>query len=268
MKYKIVATDFDGTLLSSNKEISMENIKALKMCKENNCLIIGITARNLSSVKGVCDIEIFDYLILNNGAYIYKICSKKGECVNFLSKNLAKDITEKFIKKSDRIDYCSVEKYYSNKTKILNKRPFHILITDISEIDEVICRMNIFGKSDEEVFLYKKYIDEHYPNVDTIIMQDSDSKSNKKWLAINAKGCNKATSLEKLTDSLNYEMKDVIFFGDGMNDIEILSKVGLGVSMGNALPEVKKISKDTTVSNNENGIAVYLNKFLKENVKI
>ena len=62
MKYKLIATDFDGTLLTDDKKITIETKNILKNI-ENKYIIVGSTARNLGSVKSVCDINIFHYLI-------------------------------------------------------------------------------------------------------------------------------------------------------------------------------------------------------------
>lgn len=81
MRYKIVATDFDGTLLTSSKTISNVNKEALKKCKNNGFILVGITARNLSSIKSVCDVSMFDYLVINNGTYIYDVENDSGEYI-------------------------------------------------------------------------------------------------------------------------------------------------------------------------------------------
>ncbi len=55
---------------------------------------------------------------------------------------------------------------------------------------------------------------------------------------------NKANGLKKLCKYLNINMEDVIAFGDGENDIEMLSEVGLGVAMGNAIYKAKEVAKE------------------------
>ena len=54
----------------------------------------------------------------------------------------------------------------------------------------------------------------------------------------------------------------MIFFGDGLNDLEVMDEVGLGVAMGNALEEIKDKSKEVTETNNEDGIVKFLDKKL------
>lgn len=263
LKYKIVATDFDGTLLSSNKLISRENMEALRKCRAAGCKVVGITARNLSSVKSICNIGLFDYLIINNGTYIYDVKKQNGEFLSFFSLDFVKQITNDFINISDGIDYCTRDNYYSYKKKIEQYRPFHLHINDISEISGYVARMNIWGASNEQVCSMKKLIEKKYADeCKCIEMLDTDNNSNKRWVAINPKDCNKAVALKILADNLGYSTEEVMFFGDATNDIEIIQAAGLGIAMGNAVDEVKKIADDITLNNDENGIAYYINKAL------
>ncbi|MBP3707368.1 MAG: HAD-IIB family hydrolase [Clostridia bacterium] len=262
MRYKVIATDFDGTLLTSSKTISDVNKEALKKCKDGGFILVGITARNLSSIRSVCDISMFDYLVINNGTYIYDVKNNTGEYIQYLERNLIEDITKKFIKSSEGIDYCTIDKYFSYKTKILVKRPFQLNIKDISEIDGIVARINIWADSNEKIYSFKQYVDEKYPDVDTITMLDTDAKSNKKWLAINPKGCSKATTLKAFADKINVDMGEIIFFGDATNDVDLIKQAGLGVAMGNAIPEVKSQAKDVTLTNDQDGVGVYLNKIV------
>ena len=94
-------------------------------------------------------------------------------------------------------------------------------------------------------------------------MSDTDNKNNSKWLTLNPKGTNKVKALKVLCEKLDIPLDKVIFFGDSTNDLSIINKVGLGVAMGNALKEVKEQAKEITLSNDEDGIAIFLDKILK-----
>ena len=94
-------------------------------------------------------------------------------------------------------------------------------------------------------------------------MLDSDDKYKKKWIVVNNKGTNKYKTLKELCSKLNILVNEVIFLGDSTNDLSIISKVGMGIAMGNALQEVKEKAKEITLSNDEDGIAVFLEKLLK-----
>ena len=124
MKYKIISMDFDGTLLTSDKKVSDKNKKILLNFKKENYIIVGITARNLSSVKNVCDINMFNYLILNNGAYIYDVENNKTSIISNIDKSTAIEITNYFEKDAYQIDYCSLNKYYVYKNEDIDNRTF------------------------------------------------------------------------------------------------------------------------------------------------
>ena len=90
MEYNVIATDLDGTLLTSNKKVTEKTKKVLTILKSKGFFILGITARNLSSVKGVVDINLFDYLILNNGSDIYDINRNTSRNINHINKDIIK----------------------------------------------------------------------------------------------------------------------------------------------------------------------------------
>ena len=88
--------DFDGTLLTSNKKISDRTRKCLIEFKNKSYFIIGVTARNLLSVKNILDVSLFDYIILNNGSDIYYVGNDKVENVSNITKETAKKIYNSF----------------------------------------------------------------------------------------------------------------------------------------------------------------------------
>ncbi len=256
MKYKIIAMDFDGTLLNDQKQITNKTRESLKKYKDYGYIIVGVTARNLGSVKNVCDdLTLFDYLILNNGGYIYNIEKDHGEYQGIVQREDIKNITEQMKELSRQIDYCASSVYYLYLTNE-EENEFIKIIHNIAEIKEKIIRMNVFLRNQENIEYYKDYINNRFQNIDCFIMQDSND--DKKWLVLNPKGINKKTCLEKLGKNLDIKLEEMIFFGDSLNDIELISSVGLGVAMGNALAEIKSCSKEITKDNNNDGIAYFL----------
>lgn len=258
MKYKLISMDFDGTLLTSNKQVTEKNRKILLEYKNNKYIIVGITARNLSSVSNVCDINMFNYLILNNGSYIYDVQNRNGIDISNIDKKVQLKLTNYFKNIAEQIDYCSLNKYYVYKKSNIENKDFLVKINNIDEIKETITRMNIFLKNNQEISIYKNFIEDNFNTINTFEMMDTDNNKNKRWLSINPKETDKFKALEKLCLTLNIKIDEVIFFGDGANDLPVISKVGLGVAMGNALKEVKEQAKEITLSNDEDGIASFL----------
>ena len=76
-------------------------------------------------------------------------------------------------------------------------------------------------------------------------------------------GCTKGRGVSVLAEQLGIPMENCIAFGDAENDIEMLQGVGTGISMGNALPSVTAAAACATKSNDEDGVAIYLEHLLK-----
>mmetsp|Transcript_2933 Transcript_2933/g.8270 ORF Transcript_2933/g.8270 Transcript_2933/m.8270 type:complete len:312 (+) Transcript_2933:136-1071(+) len=74
-------------------------------------------------------------------------------------------------------------------------------------------------------------------------------------------GVSKGSGVRKLLDTMRVNPEDVMAIGDGENDIEMLEMVGLGVAMGNAVPEARAVAAETVPSNNEDGVAEAIFRF-------
>lgn len=261
--YKLIAMDFDGTLLNDKKRVTLKNKIMINKYHKKGYYIVGVTARALNSVKENINVKIFDYIILNNGCNIYDVNNKKIIDVASLDIDEAMKLTEEYLDEIKTVDFISSSNYYFYKAKVIKKKSFIFKINNLNEIKEKIVRMNIGLKDYKNIDSYCKKITKKYKNINCFVMQDSKGKS--KWLVINPKNTDKKTTLEKLGKKLNITLSDMIFFGDGLNDIEVIEAVGRGVAMGNALDVVKSKANDVTISNNKSGIAYYLKRLKNEN---
>lgn len=77
----------------------------------------------------------------------------------------------------------------------------------------------------------------------------------------------KAYGLEQIATHLKIESKQIIAFGDQVNDIEMLQYAGQGIAMGNSVDSLKQAADQITLSNDEDGIAIYLEEFFQLNTK-
>lgn len=76
------------------------------------------------------------------------------------------------------------------------------------------------------------------------------------------KGLSKGKSLLEIAEIFNIDQKDIIAFGDEMNDETMIKAAGVGVAMGNAVEKIKEIADYVTLTNDEDGIAYYLDRFV------
>jgi hydroxymethylpyrimidine pyrophosphatase-like HAD family hydrolase len=72
----------------------------------------------------------------------------------------------------------------------------------------------------------------------------------------------KAAALERLGALLNIQREEMIAMGDGANDLELIAYAGLGVAMGNATDAVKKKADAVTLTNDKDGVAAVIEKYL------
>ena len=257
---KIVSMDFDGTLLTSDKKISNRTRKCLIELKNKSYIIIGITARNLLSVKNILDVSLFDYIILNNGSDIYYVENDMIESVSSIEKEVAKKIYDLFSNKSSQIDFCTPLNYLIKAKEKGDDRLFIKYINGFEEVNDSISRMNVFFDDVKDIERSRKLIENKFDEVNVVKMIDTDKANSRVWLTINPKSVNKLSTLEKICKDLKYSIDEVIFFGDGENDLILIENVGIGVAMENAIKIVKDKASFVTLSNDADGIAEYLEK--------
>lgn len=77
-----------------------------------------------------------------------------------------------------------------------------------------------------------------------------------------ARGVDKGAAIAGLIERLGLEREDVIACGDGLNDLSMIRYAGLGVAMANAQPEVKEAADVVTLSNDEDGVAEVIERYI------
>lgn len=260
---KLIAMDLDGTLLQSNTKSSQKTISYLKELKEKGHIIAIATGRILKSAIDATDGAGFaNYVISDAGAMIYNMEYKKTISKSTIDKLDVIKICSEYESSWNRINICD-ENYYNIYTdEDYEIRDCDNLILDKQEFLKTckeITHMNIITKQDE-VEKIKIKLQTKLPHLKFAIMQDSFS--DKKWIEIFNEGISKYNAIKLVADRENIDNKDIICFGDGLNDIDMIKRSGVGVAMGNALPEIKENAKFTTLSNDEDGIKDFLDKYL------
>ena len=69
-------------------------------------------------------------------------------------------------------------------------------------------------------------------------------------------------ALRHFAKCLGFGLENCMAFGDGMNDFTMVEAAGLGIAMANAEPEVKRVAKDVVPSNDEDGVAKGIDKWI------
>lgn len=250
----VIALDLDGTLLKNDKTVSEETIRTLKKHEELGRQIVIVTARppRLEPIKLPRELQR-EFMIFYNGAEIYH--NNKRIYSQRISLDSAKNIKNLILNDYNqcRIGFEINNKLYANfrDSSIFETGEFETINLNTFEVKSstkiLIDMRNIHSIDDFRLKL---------PLDCNLIITD-----NGKLGQIMARGVNKLSALTYILAKLSTSIDKVMFFGDDINDIELLKECGIGVAMGNAVAKVKGIANYITSSNEEDGVAVFLNEF-------
>ncbi|WP_339656836.1 Cof-type HAD-IIB family hydrolase [uncultured Maribacter sp.] len=265
MKYKILCSDLDGTLLSTKSDVSKYAIEQINKIK-NDTRIILVSARMPSGMRyiqeslGITNQTIICY----NGALVLSGQQELTSVV--IPINLLKEI----------YDLCSnleadLGLYYSNEwyvpqtsirvekeTKYTKSTPtFQSTETTLSNWKQrrIGAHKIMLMCTKDSADILMPLLNEKFRN------QLNLYRSNDTLIEISPKSVSKLSAIKLVMDN-NDSLEDIIAFGDNYNDIEMLENVGFGVAVANARDEVKTISNYITLKNTEDGVAHFIEEHL------
>lgn len=268
MKYKLVAIDMDGTLLNSDNKISERTKMAIENARNKGTHIVIATGRILKSALHYSEsLGLKNPLIACNGAIIV------DEFQNI--------IYEKYIEKKNVVDIINLAKSEGIYFHFYDQSSFY---SDI-RVEEVLkfynegsttmnISLNVFKDTKEimdmkDLNVYKFiFIDDDRNKLNKLremISKLENINTSSSWINnIEAMGYNvsKGEALKELCKILKVKPEEVIAIGDSENDISMLEFSGLGVAMGNSDKDIKEKSKYITDSNDEDGVAKVIEKFI------
>lgn len=261
MDKKLIALDLDGTLLKSDGIISDTTKKHLNKLKKEGHVITIATGRTLNrALVGTDGAEFANYIVSDTGSALFKNEETNKEWKEIYINTIPKEIVQNIASYYDKDKFKTIN--------ICERKKIHhydqtINITEFLEnINEIIHVAATFINN-EFVEEYLKIFKEKFPMLKVEIMQDSFGEV--KWLEIFQKDIEKFKGITEVAKLEGISNENIIAFGDGLNDIEMLKKCGVGVAMKNALPEVKEQADYITFrSNNENGVIEFLKEYLVE----
>lgn len=246
----IIILDLDYTLLNSKGEITPKTIHALKMCKERGDIIVINSARSLIRSKDFAEIIEADYI---NCFYGNLIVDNKDNIIykKSFDKDLITDIYRDFMQ-IHKDNFCveAIDGAYSTE-QIKNVKNFVSKKVSFEEIlkQDVFKLVFMIDKNKKEAYqeAIKKY------NVDLIFNREGY------FCTVMPKGVDKWYGLKKLFEAEGLKGQTVAF-GDEISDLMTFRNVTTPVPMGNSTQIVKDEFPNTTLSNDEDGVAVYLEK--------
>ncbi len=261
MDKKLIALDLDGTLLNSDGIVSEATKAHLQKLKEQGHIVTIATGRILNrALVGTDGAEFANYIVSDAGAAVFKNNGINKEWEEVYAQALSKDTVKNISSYYDKDKFMTINICDRNKIHHYDQT---VNITEFLEnVDEII-HVSVTFINNEFVEGYLKIYTEKFPNLKVEVMQDSFGEV--KWLEIAQKGVEKYKGITEVAKLEEISNENIIAFGDGLNDVEMLRKCGVGVAMKNALPEVKEQADYiTSKTNNENGVLEFLKEYLVE----
>ena len=263
MLYKLMAVDIDGTLLDSNGNLTNETIKAIRLGVEKGLIFTICTGRSIQGVKKLNDMIGLDLpYITYNGAMVVKGKSREILHEQKMSYSDAKTVYELGEKNNTTIVVWNDNKLYVNKMNEMVFKYGEINDTKailIHNIDEVVKNGATKILWYDEARVIEKFEKEVGKYLGCSINYHTSRPIFLEFVDVNA---SKAIALERLRAYFGIKQSEIIAVGDGANDISMIEYAGLGIAMDNASQVVKQKADYITLSNDEDGVAHVIYKFI------
>lgn len=281
---QVIVSDIDGTLLNDEKDLTEITKNTLIKAQEKGYKLILASGRNVTMImplaKQLRMDEFKGMIIGSNGQQRYDFADDEFIEEGILDSELAKEI---FVFARKNHLQCLVEHQggflihtpwillpvklivlYLKTRHVLKRKqtePYQILsgfmmepsmkVKTLRNPKQLDINVSKIGVSQYKVFFQAK--EKHF--VELFSKRTSMAKVTSFWYDIMPLGMNKAVGLEWASKKLNIPLTHFIAFGDAQNDLEMISSVGFGYAMANAMDEVKEVADFVCSSNNDNGIA-------------
>ncbi|GAB4073943.1 Cof-type HAD-IIB family hydrolase [Barrientosiimonas marina] len=267
-KQHLIALDLDGTLLTADKKISQTNLNIIRKAINNGHIVVIATGRpHRSSIDYYQTLKLDTPMVNFNGALIHHPADAKWHTLhNPMPVRSAQHIIEACYNLGVRnivaevMDSVYIDQYDEQMMELFQNSDQNTLFT-IGSLKNKL-------QTDPTSLL----IHPHADNADQLRSHldhyHAELIEHRKWglpwniIEIVKKGLNKAIGLQKVAYYYHIPKERIIAFGDEDNDLEMIDYAGVGVAMGNAIDELKTVSKYITDTNEMDGIGHFLNDYL------
>lgn len=249
---KLIASDLDGTLLDSQKQLPADFDSVIEKLFDKNIRFVVSSGRSFCTLKKQFS-EYLDRLtfICDNGAYIFD----KGKEISFsvLPKDTVKNIITFCENLSLTVLLCGRNgTWHNSRTESQHQEVCQyyvnqVRLDDLTECDDDIFKIAIFDENGIEEKNYSKLVSAFGDDYNVQL-------SGKRWADIMNKEVNKGNALRTLENRLGISYNETMAFGDYLNDVEMLNNAYYSFAMSNAHESVKKAANFMTGSNDDNSV--------------
>ncbi len=267
MKYKLLVLDLDGTLTNTRKEVTEHTRTTLIKAQEQGLKIVLASGRPTYGIAPLANLLQLDkyegYVLSYNGGEI--IDWKTGE---LLYKNLLDPEVLPYLYQCANDNHFAIVTYdgeyvlteypddeYVLKEALLNVMKIKKVDNFLKAVQHPIAKCLIVGEPTRLAVLEKEMYNHLQDRMGVF-------RSEPYFLELVPKGIDKAQSLAVLLKEIGMTKDEMIAVGDGFNDLSMIKYAGLGVAMSNAQEVVKENADFITLSNEEDGVAHVVEKFI------
>ena len=264
---KLIAVDLDGSLLTSENNLTDFTKNTLIKASKIGHKVVIITGRDYYAANYIADLLDFKkyggLISSSNGGNVYSPQENKTIINHTIDYILAREIISYGKKLGfDLIIYHDGKILAEKKDTysldfLANKNKMSVEIEPkLGEDLNFPVNKILFTGRPEIIEKNKEKLAKQFENVINPI------HAMPQFLDLMPKGINKGKSILEIANYYKIDHKDTYAFGDEINDIEMIKIAGTGVAMGNASDYVKKIADFVTKSNDEDGIAHFVNEYI------
>lgn len=246
---KAIITDLDNTLLHTDKSMSQYTVNTLRQCHDNGILVMAASARPFRSVRAYSEQLSFDAVTTLNGA---AVILPQNELIFSISAESSEKIILGLMSFQDV--FISIETnigLFSNR-EFLPWKP--IVYTGFPKLPDKASIYKILASSKCKQL---------YQSVESILTSDVYyTVAENELVQIMSIDATKWNGVLHMLSHFWISPSDAVYFGDDNDDIEAIRNCGLGVAVSNAIPEALDAADEITDSNDEDGVARFIEKYV------
>ena len=260
--FRMVAFDMDGTLLGSNHQLSERTIAAVQMIASKGMLVLLATARMASAVKNHLDkLGTPGLIVAHNGALVKDV--KTGQIYHHqtIPKSVVAEILDLLEAKETVIHFnCDDEIYLTTPNPYSDRYSQELQVTlkyisSLKHLEKTPTTILVIDRKDALEELLMTLSAKFRGEIDCVLVPWQSNIWRMQFLPPNT---SKGKGVLQVAKRLGVKPEEIISFGDNYNDMEMIQSVGLGIAMGNAVPDLKQVADFVTLSNREDGVAMAL----------
>ncbi len=266
--FKLVAIDLDDTLLRSDLTVSEHTVAVLRQVRGLGVAVTISTGRMFRSARPYADQLEFDVPLITYGGALVK---NAGSGTVLYNRPLEPEVARRVIRfareRRMQLNYYLLngeddELYVELLTPWGEgySRFSNVRLHQVPDLEELLLRGNplkLLLIEDEPVA--NRCLQELREQFGGLVHL---AKSKPRFVEVDHPEATKGRALQVLAAWLQVERSQVLAIGDSYNDIEMLEFAGLGVAMANAPPEVRSRAGHVTASNDGDGVALALERFV------